>query len=223
MLGREVGHVRRVVGEPGEVVPGQLIGPEARLAELGHGGAPLCRIQVREVPGRPRPAAARRRQADRHAARSPRPRRTHLRSYAATGIPAASQLTDQSPRICPTTCGKSVDFGMCRRCAEGPVRAPGYPPRLAGPSRAAHPAGPRCCWTTSARTAAGAWSSSTTARRRRRICTTSPAPSPPPGSPITVQPRRPSTSHGSARARRRRCLPRTPSTRKAGHRSPHRR
>ena len=232
-------------------MPGELVGPESRLAELSHRRAPAGRIKVRQVPGRPRPRAARRSagrgQAGRGqagasvgavrpgrarpgavgrpaAARSPQPLSAHLRSFAAISLPQRRNVTDQSPRICPTTCGKSVDCGMCRRCAEGPVRAPGYPPRLASPARAADPAGPSCCWTASAPTAAGVSSSSTTARRRRRTCMTSPAPSRPRGSPITGRRPRLSTSRGCALAQ----APEMPAgahqaPRRAARRSRHRR
>ena len=39
-------------------MPGELVGPEARLTELGHGGSPSGRIEVGEVPRRPRPSPA---------------------------------------------------------------------------------------------------------------------------------------------------------------------
>ena len=50
--GRQVGHLRRVIGQPGEVVPGQLIGAERRAAQLSGGGAALRRVQVSQMPGR---------------------------------------------------------------------------------------------------------------------------------------------------------------------------
>ena len=48
----QVGHVRGVIGQPGEEVPGQLIGAERRAAQLSGGSAALRRIQVSQMPGR---------------------------------------------------------------------------------------------------------------------------------------------------------------------------
>ena len=50
--GRQVGHRRRVVGEPGEVVRRQLTRPVRGLAQLDRGRAPVGRSEVGEVPRR---------------------------------------------------------------------------------------------------------------------------------------------------------------------------
>jgi hypothetical protein len=47
--GRQVGHRGRVVGQPAEVVRGQLVGPVRRLAELGHRRPALGRAEVGEM------------------------------------------------------------------------------------------------------------------------------------------------------------------------------
>jgi hypothetical protein len=49
---RQVGHVGRVVGQPGEILPGQLVGPERPLPQAGHGLAAFGQRQVGQVPGR---------------------------------------------------------------------------------------------------------------------------------------------------------------------------
>ena len=51
--GGQVGHLRRIVGQPGEIVPGQLVGPERRLPELGDGRPAAGRIQVGQMTRRP--------------------------------------------------------------------------------------------------------------------------------------------------------------------------
>jgi hypothetical protein len=51
--GGQVGHLGWVVGQPSEVVPGQLVGPETGLAELGHGRTAALRVQVSQVARRP--------------------------------------------------------------------------------------------------------------------------------------------------------------------------
>ena len=54
---RQVTHLIRAVGVPADEVPGQLAGPERRLAEPGDHGAALGQRQVGQVTRRP-PAAA---------------------------------------------------------------------------------------------------------------------------------------------------------------------
>ena len=44
--GGQVGHVRGIVGQPPEVMPGQLIAAERRATERGGGRAPLSRIEI---------------------------------------------------------------------------------------------------------------------------------------------------------------------------------
>src|SRR5487761_1460283 len=47
--GRQVGHLIRFVGQPGEIVPGQLIAAEWRFAELRRGSTPRGRIEIGKV------------------------------------------------------------------------------------------------------------------------------------------------------------------------------
>ena len=63
---RQVGHLVGLVGVPAEEVPGQLAGPERRLAEPGHHGPPLGQWQVSQVTRRPRDRPATTGQGERH-------------------------------------------------------------------------------------------------------------------------------------------------------------
>ena len=59
--GGQIGHVGRVVGEPAEVVAGQLVGAERFLAELGDGLSTFVRRTGRRDGAAASPDAERRR------------------------------------------------------------------------------------------------------------------------------------------------------------------
>jgi hypothetical protein len=113
--GWQVGHVRRVIGQPREVVPGQLISAERRAAQLSGGGAALGRIQVSQMPGRSGGGCSAR----------------HLRSV---GRPF--RTLNNIPGAAAVTCGGSVDFGYAdfaqgrerrqSRCPAGSARDPAH-------------------------------------------------------------------------------------------------
>ncbi len=51
--GREVGHLRRRLGQAAEVVPRQLVGTVGRMPQFGDGGAAARGVQVSQVTRRP--------------------------------------------------------------------------------------------------------------------------------------------------------------------------
>ena len=103
--GRQVGHLGRVIGQPGEVVPGQLVRAEARLTELRRRLAPAGRVQVGQVPRRANGGAG--------------------DAAAAAGRPLAGPAGRTGGRACQRAVGRACDRTAVRASRARPRAADG--------------------------------------------------------------------------------------------------